>query len=99
MTNEEFNRKIQFIVDQQAIFAVNIQKLEEAHAKGEARISRLESAFVTLYDTVSKIAENQKKTDEQLKETRRLVHESAERLNALTLVVEKYISSMNNGQS
>lgn len=32
MTNEEFERKIEFIVNQQAQFAVDIQKLQEAQA-------------------------------------------------------------------
>jgi septal ring factor EnvC (AmiA/AmiB activator) len=99
MNSEELNRKMEFIVDQQATFAVNIQKLEESHAKSENRISRLEAAFVTLYNTLSKMAENQQKTDEQLRETRELVHEIGERLNLLILIVEKDISSRNNGQS
>ena len=36
MTNEEMQKLMQFILEQQAQFAVNIQKLEEAQARSEA---------------------------------------------------------------
>lgn len=92
MTNEELDRKMDFIVEQQAQFTVDIQKLQEAHVQGEKRMSRLEGAFVSLYNSLTKtgenldkIRENQQKGDEQLKETRDI-------LNILILSVERHIS-------
>ncbi len=41
MTNEEFERKIEFIVEHQAQFASDIQQLREAHAQTEQVVSRL----------------------------------------------------------
>ncbi len=106
MTEEELNRKMEFIVEQQVQFTVDIQKIQEAHAQGEKRISRLEGAFVSLYNTVTKIAENQQKTDEQLKElaasnkaTHEMLNEMGERLNALILVVERHVSGHSHDQN
>ncbi len=99
MTEEELNRKMEFIVEQQARFTVDVQKLQEAHAQGEKRISRLEGSFVSLYKTVTKIAENQQKHDDQLKETRELLSEMGERLDALILVVERHVSGHSHDQN
>jgi hypothetical protein len=46
MTDEERQRKMDFILDQQAQFAVNMQKLEEADARSNKRIDRLERVLV-----------------------------------------------------
>lgn len=40
MTNEEFERKAEFIVNQQAQFAVDIQKLKEAQAATEEIVAQ-----------------------------------------------------------
>lgn len=99
MTEEELNRKMEFIVEQQAQFTVDIQKLQEAHVLGEKRMSRLEGGFISLYNNLTKmgenldkIRENQLKGDEQLKETREL-------LNILVLSVERHISGHSHDQS
>jgi hypothetical protein len=106
MTDEELNRKMEFVVEQQARFSVDIQKLQEAHALGEKRMSRLEGGFISLYNNLTKMGENldkfregQLKGDEQLKETRELLNEMGERLNALIFVVERHISDHHDGQN
>ena len=48
MTNEEMERTMQFIVQQQAQFTANFQKLDEERAKDSARIKHLEESFVVL---------------------------------------------------
>lgn len=55
MTNEELEKTMQFIVEQQAQFAANFQRLEEAFQKSEnarerdsARTTRLEESFQLL---------------------------------------------------
>jgi hypothetical protein len=46
MTDEERQRQMDFILDQQAQFAVNMQKLEEADTRSNKRIDRLEQVLV-----------------------------------------------------
>jgi chromosome segregation ATPase len=55
MTNEEMEKTMQFILEQQAQFTANFQKIEEAREKDEearkkdsARITRLEESFQLL---------------------------------------------------
>ncbi len=48
MTNEEMQRTMQFIVEQQAQFAVNIQRLEEQRIRDTPRLTRLEESFQLL---------------------------------------------------
>ena len=47
MTHEEMQRTMEFIVQQQAQFAANIQLLQENHG---SRISRLEDSFKTVVE-------------------------------------------------
>jgi DNA repair ATPase RecN len=99
MTNEEIQKTMEFIIKQQESFTENMEQLRESHVKGEARLSRLEGAFVALYNSVSEnskavkeLVEAQKRTDAQLAET-------DERLNIFINTVEKYLSEGRNGKS
>src|SRR5947209_16130631 len=42
MSEEEMQRKIEFIVNQQAQFTIDVQNLKELHAQAEKRTDRLE---------------------------------------------------------
>jgi hypothetical protein len=107
MTYEEMERTMQFILEQQAQFTANFQRMEEAREKDSARTTHLEESFrllvqlveshddrlVSLAEAQISLAEAQARTDEQLKET-------DERLNSLIAVVERYITSRGqNGSS
>ena len=48
MTNEEMQRTMEFIVEQQAQFAVTIQRLEEERIRDKPRLARLEESFQRL---------------------------------------------------
>ena len=48
MTNEEMQRTMEFIVEQQAQFAANIQRLQEERIRDNPRITRLEESFQLL---------------------------------------------------
>lgn len=48
MTNEEMQRTMEFIVQQQAQFAANIQRLQEERLSDRPRLSRLEQSFQLL---------------------------------------------------
>ena len=48
MTNEEMHRTMEFIVEQQAQFAANIQRLQEELIRDNPRLTRLEESFQLL---------------------------------------------------
>jgi hypothetical protein len=48
MTNEEIQKTMEFIVEQQAQFAVNIQRLQEERLHDKPRLTRLEESFQLL---------------------------------------------------
>ena len=48
MTKEEMQKTMEFILEQQAQFAVNIQRLEEERLRDHPRLTRLEESFQLL---------------------------------------------------
>jgi len=63
MTNDETQRKMDFILDQQAQFSFDIQELKELHKQSEKRITtiedsltRLASATLTLTERITEVA-------------------------------------------
>ena len=107
MSNEQFERRMEFIIEQQAQFSADILELKEAQ-KAEAQLWRdkynnLSDAITTIVGIVGKLASaqerlasSQERTDEQLSELTNKQAETDERLNALIGVVERYFSG--NGQ-
>ncbi len=103
MTDDEVRRQMEFILNQQAQTAVNIQTLSESQVQAEARVGRLEGALVGL---VNLIGDFQKQTEAKFsgveKAQNRLeaaLAETTERLNSLINVVERYISNGRNGHT
>ena len=96
MNDEQFQRRMDFIVEQQAQFAVDIQQLKETQ-EAEAKLWRekygdLTDALTTVVGMVGKLAEAQERTVEQLSELTSKQAETDDRLNALINVVERYFS-------
>lgn len=52
MANDDIERKIEFIVNQQAQFSADIIELKELHVQAEARMTNLENAVLRLVDVV-----------------------------------------------
>lgn len=105
MDEEKLERTIQFIVENQAQFTVDIQKLQEAHKDSEKRLNQLERAAVGLYNAmtdltknVNELREGQKELTKNVGELREAQKETDERLNAVILMVERYLSG-ENGKS
>lgn len=99
MTNEEIEKTMQFILEQQAQFTTNFQKIEESRLRDTNRVTQLEESFRLLVqlaqshdERLVSLAEAQIRTSEQLAET-------DERLNTLIAVVERYISKGQNDSS
>jgi ABC-type transporter Mla subunit MlaD len=106
MTDEEMRRKMEFIVEQQAQFAVNIAQLREAQSNAEARLGRLEGAVVAVVDIVGRLTQSLERVTQGLERTNNTVAQLAEaqartdeRLNIFMTVVERYIGEGRNGKS
>lgn len=108
MANEQFERHMQFIVEQQAQFTVDIQQLKEAQAELTTKHNHLTEALTTVVGMVGKLTQAQNRTDEKLAQAQdrtdekllELTNKQAEtddRLNTLIGVVERYFSG--NGAS
>jgi ABC-type transporter Mla subunit MlaD len=56
MTNEEFERKMEFIVNQQAQFSAGMEELREAQAQTERRAAQLEQVVAETHQVVNRLA-------------------------------------------
>jgi peptidoglycan hydrolase CwlO-like protein len=106
MSNEEMNKKMEFIVEQQAKFAADIEMMREVQAANEKQMGDLSRAVVTLVALVGELAESQKCTDERINsladaqartdESIKLLTEAQARtdarLNILIDVVDRHIA-------
>lgn len=89
MTNEEFDRRMEFIVNQQAQFASDIGRIEDVVGRlANASLSRFEDVderIAALVDSQVRLTESQAQTDEKLKN--------------LISVVDRYFSDRNGRSS
>lgn len=103
MTEEEISKKIEFIIEQQAQFASDIQALREVQAADSALMKEsfltlresyhtLTGAVTTIVSLVGKLAEAQERTDAKVAELAEAQARTDERLNVFIDVVERYIS-------
>ena len=109
MSEEELNRKMEFIIEQQAQFVVDIQKLYETldaeRAARHEQFNKLSESIVGVVSIVGHLAESQRSMKEDLKSLKDDVkalqeqsRETGERLNIFINVVERYISEGRNGR-
>ena len=89
MTNEEIRKTMEFIIKQQEGFAEGMVQLRESHAKGEARLSRLEAAFVNLHNTVTEIGKAQKDLAERMTELTESQTHTDQRINVLIDILQE----------
>lgn len=106
MDQDKIDRTIEIILQNQAQFHADMQKLQESQESSEKRINTLEKVSLNLVEairstdskldklteTVNKLTEVQKQTDEKMRET-------DDRLNAVILMVEKYLSNRNGNNN
>src|SRR5262245_28009270 len=101
MSENEMQRKMEFIVEQQALFVSDLQKLQDEQAKSESRISRLEGAVVAVVNLIGDLAQAQKITETKLSDlsdkfnamTDRL-DRVTERVDGLTVRMDTFITMM-----
>ncbi|OFW22816.1 MAG: hypothetical protein A3H27_02690 [Acidobacteria bacterium RIFCSPLOWO2_02_FULL_59_13] len=96
MTNEEFEKRMEFIIEHQARFASDIQLLQEAQARTEEMIARLANVTAegfkdvnakidALVDSHIRLSEAQSRTDDTLR--------------SLIAVVDRYFREGRDGQT
>lgn len=105
MSNEEMNKKMEFIVEQQARFAVEIEMMREAQAEDAKQLRNLSDAVITVVGVIgtltqahTHLTQAQTRTDESFKLLIETQARTDERLNLFINVVERYISG-NGGSS
>jgi hypothetical protein len=99
MTDEEMQKKMEFIVEHQAQFAANIQiheerltRIEENMGRHDEKLAQIEDNLDRAIGLVGAVAVAQADTEVKLLRT-------DERLNAFILTVERYISEGRNGKN
>ncbi|HZB45761.1 MAG TPA: hypothetical protein VE360_10975 [Pyrinomonadaceae bacterium] len=102
MTNEEIQRTMEFVLNQQARFSEGMEQLRESHAQAEKRIGNLETAFVGLTSIVTDIGKAQQALTERvtqlaadIAELREAQAHTDQRVNALIDIIERW----RNGES
>ena len=75
MNNEEFERKVDFIVNQQAQFAVDIQKLQEAQAATEKEITKAFMAAAHASESADRVSQLVARTVDSVENLSKVVHE------------------------
>ncbi len=95
MDDEKLEKTIEFILNNQAQFTVDIQLLQESQKEAGKRFTTLERVSLNFYETVAKLAESVGELTEDVKEMRQAQMETDERLNAVILMAEKFFSGEN----
>jgi hypothetical protein len=110
MSDDELNKKIEFIVEHQAKFAAEMETMRGVQ---ETDSRRLKDAMMSLLDIVgsmiraqasaddhiSQLAEAQKRTDEEINRLTQAQTETSQSLKILINVVERFISGNGGAES
>jgi ABC-type transporter Mla subunit MlaD len=99
MTNEEMQKAIQFILEQQAQTVTDIQRLMESHVRMVENHNRLTEATIANTGMIGRLTEAQAELTHAQARTDAKLTELAERLDAFIVTVEKYIAEGRNGNS
>ena len=85
MANEEMEKAMQFILEQQAQFAANQQQISERVTRLETNMAEMARAQTHMNEVVAVMADTHRHTEEKL--------------DAFIGVLERYISENRNGKS
>ena len=102
MTNEEMERAMEFLVQQQAQFSTDLQQVQRTLGKltdATLGVVAMMGQLIQQHKEFAvQMAETQATTDEKLKELSEKGAETEERLNIFINVVERYISERHDGR-
>jgi len=103
VTEEERQRQMDFILNQQAQFTAGIQKLQETQAQGEARLNRLERVAKLMIRAGLRARRQMREQDERIAvlinsqvHTEEIVRRNSEAISQLTEAV-RHLASKQNG--
>ena len=103
MSNEEFEKKAELIIEQQAQFASQIGQLEDLVARlAKATIDRFAVSDKRVDDMDERIAaliSSQIQTEENLKKTDEHLNKTDEHVKNLIAVVDRYFREGRNGDT
>ena len=104
MINEEMQKTMQFILEQQAQFAANMQRFEGRQVKAEKRVSgvgermtKIENVMLRLENVQVDGKKRMEDFDDNMRRISAAQTETTQRLNILVNIVERYISERRNG--
>jgi hypothetical protein len=106
--SEKTQRKIDFIVNQQAQFAIDMQALRESQERTDAVVQRFANATLRRFESVESEVSNldrkmealvdaQIRSEDEMKELREAQRDGEGRLNAFIATVERLIQERRNG--
>jgi len=102
MDDEKLEKTIEFILNNQAQFTIDIRLLQESQKEGEKRVNVLERVCLNLYnasveqkDAIAEQTKNINQLSADVKELRE-GQETDERLNTVILMAEKFFSGENS---
>jgi phage-related minor tail protein len=92
MPNDNQQKQIDFIVEQQAQFVLNLEKADERLTRSENIVA---NGYVDMRDRYNALVDAQLKTEERLGRLAEAQERTEDRLNVFIDVVERHISSHN----
>ena len=98
MESDKVKRAVELIVRNQAEFSLEMRQLLEARKDAENRLSVLEQAAINLIASVTETNQSVRQLTAKVSQLVSLQKETNERLNALILMAERYLSR-ENGKS
>lgn len=109
MNNEEVQRKMNFIVEQQAQFASDIQQLQESQARTDQVVAQMGEVVTRLANVthagfndvnakINALVDSQIRTEDNLARTDQNIARTDENLRNLIAVVDRYFSEGRNGK-
>jgi hypothetical protein len=103
MSNEEMNKRMEFIVEQQAQFTADIQVMREVQAQDANLLKeqdrKLSDAVVAVVGMIGNLVQSQTRTDESIKLLIEAQARTEQRLNIFINIVERYISGNGGSES
>ena len=103
MGNENIDKQMEFILEQQAQFTARLGQLEDLVVRlARGTLERFEATDARVNDVderISALVDSQIRTEENVKKTEANVKKTDESLRSLIAVVDRYFSEGRNGKS
>ena len=91
MSPDDMQRLMQFLLNQQAQFAANLQKLDANLERLSGRTDRIAEGVLGLTGIVGQLAASQQRTDEHLRELRDQIRETDSHLSIVVDMFERHL--------